>query len=211
MENILNTVFEVLTEINEKDSSDFITVNNSIEDIVTIALTGSSLFTENPRDADLIVLVKNFKQERRVYVKFVEGKKYDMFIMDEEFFKGVLSYKNNMFLSLYNASFYLAQPIFGSFMFEYDIKQYEKQAKEIVLKFLNNSLFKEKEGLKLSKLQRTNLWWCYLTLKFLETTEYVITEEDKEKRNIIYSGIFTENEINYWKNVKNMLDENEEL
>lgn len=201
MENILNITFNIIQEINQKDSDDLITFNNSIEDIIRISLTGSSIFKENPKDIDYFVLVNNFKQEHKSISKIIEGQTYDFFIMDVQFYKDLLTHKKISTYSFFNVNFYLAETVYGNFDFNYNIKDYEKQQKTLILKYLKNALFNPfRSTFKF-------VWWHYLTLKFINNQNYVITGEDKEKMTRWSNQQMTVEEKMYWKTVLETLEE----
>jgi hypothetical protein len=193
MENLINIAFEGLQSVSE---------NNTIEDIVLISITGSSLFKEDPKDLDLVVAVKNFDKRRAKAYKVVEGKFYDMFIIDKDVYEQATKLKDLIYETpFFSVGYYICNVIFGEIWFDYNIKDYELRVKELTSYFLIRTFFKKEnfETLKYEKLQRKKLWWHYLQLKLLENQDYVITVEDKEKMQRWYAGNITEEDINFWK------------
>jgi hypothetical protein len=203
MENILNLSFEAVKAINEEKSNELVTFSNVIDDIVAIFITGSLIFKENAKDVDYFVLVKGFKHNHKFFTKLIDGKTHDFFIADIDFYKEVLTHNKTTTLSFYNVGFYITKLVYGEFIFDYNIKTYEKQQKRLVKKYLEQALF--------NKFRPTfkNLWWQYLTLKFLNNQNYVITDEDKDKMTRWSQQQMTEEEKEYWKTVLDELNKDE--
>jgi len=205
MENTLNVTFDVINSINQKDSNDLLSFNNTIDDIVRISITGSSLFKENPKDIDYLVLVKNFKQEQRFTHMVINNKPYDFFIVDVEMYKEILTHMRPSPTNMFNVSFYINDTVYGDFEFNYNIKDYENKQKRAIVRYLESALFNPYRS------TFKNIWWHYLTLKFLENQQYVITNEDKEKMTRWSNQQITEEDTIYWKNVLNKLKEEGEV
>jgi hypothetical protein len=202
MENLLNISFEGLQSVSE---------NNTIEDIVLVSITGSSLFKENSKDLDLVVAVKNFEKRRARAYKIIEGKIYDIFIIDKDVFEQATKFKDLIYEApFFSVGYYVCNVVFGDYWFEYNISDYQHEAKKLMSRFLVNTFFKKEnfETLNYAELQRKKLWWQYLQLKFIENQEYVVTEGDKQKMERWYAGNITEEDINFWKE---FLKENKDI
>jgi hypothetical protein len=197
MENLLNKVYEKIQEVNLKKSNDLQTFNNEKTDIIEIFRGGSSLFKANTKDIDYIVIVNNFELKYSV-TRIVENDIiYELFIFDKNEYIKTLKSGNG-----YGVSRYVKENLYGKLDFDFHIKEYEKQYKENVLKFLKGNLFNKNETFK----QNKRLWWKYLTLKFIDNENYVITNEDKEKIIRWSNNEVTEQDKVYWQNVLKELE-----
>ena len=204
MENLKSIVFEELKKLNEKVGSKIegFYPNNVIDDIVLIAIGGSSLFKETPKDLDLIVVVNNFELKYARTYTIIDEKVYDIFIFDKEVYKKTIEYKTYLSQSTFlSVGYYLYNIVFGEFWFDYNILDYSKEAKKRVSSFLINTFFKKErfEKLNYAVPQLKKMWWHYLETRFLENQSYVVTEEDKQKMERWYAGNIIEEDINFWK------------
>lgn len=155
--------------------------------ILEIFPTGSQMFQYGePSDLDYVVILDVFPLKHKRIKKEENGKRYDILFLDFNTAKDRMDFKfsnaRERDYLRYNYFYAIRNPIFGEKSHEIDLMAHKDEylflLKHYYDKTLNRAVKKEKFG--------KSFVHYYIALSFLQSNNYVVTDEMKEIINKLY-------------------------
>ena len=155
------------------------------EEIVGIFLTGSSLFLQNYKDIDYIVVYRKSERQQREFINTYgfdaeKNKNVDIFAFSEELFLDIINFnQNNFFTSaIYSVFFNTHKPIKNELNIKVDIFS-NKEKYLNILRYACDVYFllPEVYWIGHENYCKKTFWSVILGLMFLENNSYEVTPE----------------------------------
>jgi hypothetical protein len=166
-------------------------VDNPGVEIVAIYKTGSSLFLEDPKDKDYVVIAENIIYDHKPFVniKGTETNRTDLFVYSRKYFESIINFQESprqFFHAIAWLSGLIVKPediIYGSIpKAKTNIIENESYVRGELGRLVHTTglLRPDRYEISSSGYLPKRLYWAYIIIRFLDKKNFVIDEEMTE-------------------------------